>query len=233
MKAVALKIRRLFLAGLLVTLPLAITILVFKFAFETLDNFLGPIVTHLLRQAGLPIAENHQAPGIGVVSTFLLVLLLGLFTTNFIGRKLLRLGEWLLAQIPIIRSVYIGAKQIIDTIALSGNQSFSKVVMVEYPRRGIYCLAFITGRTRGEAQARTGKDLINIFLPTTPNPTSGFFLLVPSEDLVEMDMTVEDGIKMIVSGGLVTPPFPRETGAIRATNGDSLPDHTPTGDKTG
>ena len=195
------------MTGLLVSLPLIITIVVFKFAFAALDNFLGPLVTRLLISVGLPIGETFQIPGLGVVTTLLIVFLIGLFTRNFIGKRLWAFGEWIVHQIPVIRSVYTGVKQIIDTFAMGGSQNFSKVVLVEYPRHGIYCLAFITGDSKGEAPARVGRDLTNIFLPTTPNPTSGFFLLVPHEDLIELDMSVEEGIKMIVSGGLVTPDF--------------------------
>ncbi len=208
MKIVFLKIRRIFLAGLLVSLPLVITIVIFKFMFETLDSFLGPYVTQLLILMGVPIVKDFQLPGLGLITTVLILFLIGLFTTNFIGRKLLHIGEGLVAQIPVIRSVYTGAKQIIDTFASSGTKNFSKVVLVEYPRKGLFCLAFITGETTGEAPARIGEDLINIFLPTTPNPTSGFYLMVPRSDLIELNMTVEDGIKMLMSGGLVTPELP-------------------------
>lgn len=205
MKTIFHKIRRIFFAGLLVSLPLVITIIIFKFAFEALDNLLGPLITRLLTQLGGPIAQNFHVPGLGVIATLVIVFFIGLFTTNLLGRKMLKLGEWVVAQIPVIRSVYIGAKQIIDTIAAGGSANFSKVVLVEYPRKGLFCLAFITGETKGEAVERIGGDLVNIFLPTTPNPTSGFYLMVRREDLIELNMTVEDGIKMLMSGGLVTP----------------------------
>jgi len=210
MRTVFHKIRRIFLAGLLVSLPLVITIVVFKFAFETLDNLLGPLITRLLIELGVPIVQTFQVPGLGVIATLAIVFFIGLFTTNFVGRKTLKIGEWVVTQIPVIRSVYSGAKQIIDTIAAGGSSNFSKVALVEYPRKGLYCLAFITGETRGEAQKLVGDDLINIFLPTTPNPTSGFYLMAKREDLIEMDMTVEDGVKMLMSGGLVTPNGPQK-----------------------
>jgi len=211
------RIRKIFLTGLLVSLPLVITIVVFKFVFDTLDNFLGPLVTKLLIEAGAPIKPTFKLPGVGIVTTFMIVFLIGVFTRNWIGRRLWDLGERIVAQIPVIRSVYTGAKQVVETFATNSTRTFSKVVMLEYPRRGIYCLAFITGETKGEAQARTGEEVVNIFLPTTPNPTSGFLLLVPKKDLIVMDMSVEDGIKMIVSGGLVTPKF--EPGAKEITPG--------------
>jgi len=227
MKTIFHKIRRIFLAGLLVSLPLVITIVVFKFAFETLDNLLGPLITRLLIELGVPIVQNFQVPGLGVIATLAIVFFIGLFTTNFVGRKTLKLGEWVVTQIPVIRSVYSGAKQIINTIAAGGSSNFSKVVLVEYPRKGLYCLAFITGETRGEATKLIGDDLINIFLPTTPNPTSGFYLMARRKDLIEMDMTVEDGVKMLMSGGLVTPngPAKPESGQPEISN--------PTDEKTG
>lgn len=207
------KIRRVFITGLLVSLPLAITVFVFKFILDTLDNFLGPLATKGLLKVGAPIPVDFQIPGIGVVATIILVFTIGLITKNYLGRKLWGLGEMIVDWIPGIRSVYNGAKQIIDTFARSNTKAFSKVVMLEYPRKGIWCLAFITGKTEGEAQVKTDRELINIFLPTTPNPTSGFLLLVPKEDLIELSMTVEEGVKMIVSGGIVTPEYIPESAA--------------------
>jgi len=207
MKAVIAKIRRVFLAGLFVSLPLVVTVLLFKFVFEALDNFLGSAITIVLIKAGAPLPQDFIIPGIGVVATLTLVFLIGLFTTNWAGRKLWNIGEWVVGRIPVIRSVYTGAKQVIETFATNSEQAFSKVVMLEYPRKGIYCLAFVTGKTKGEIHLKTGSEFINIFLPTTPNPTSGFFLMIPQEDLIELDMSVEDGIKMIVSGGVVTPKY--------------------------
>ena len=207
MSAITGKLRRLFITGLLVSLPLAVTVVVFKFIFDSLDNFLGPIVTAGLLALKAPIPEDFHLPGLGVIVTILLVMMIGLFTRNYVGKKLWGIGEMIVDQIPGIRSVYYGAKQIIDTFATSNTKAFSKVVMLEYPRKGIWCLAFITGKTEGEARVRTNLDLVNIFLPTTPNPTSGFLLLVPKEDLIELDMTIEEGVKMIVSGGIVTPDY--------------------------
>lgn len=207
MKVVFGKIRRVFLAGLFVSLPLVVTVLLFKFVFEALDNFLGSAITIVLIKAGAPLPQDFIIPGIGVIATLTLVFLIGLFTTNWAGRKLWDIGEWVVGRIPVIRSVYTGAKQVIETFATNSEQAFSKVVMLEYPRKGIYCLAFVTGTTKGEIHVKTGNEFINIFLPTTPNPTSGFFLMIPQEDLIELDMSVEDGIKMIVSGGVVTPKY--------------------------
>ncbi len=207
MKPLSSRIRKVFLTGLFVSLPLVITIFFFKIVFVTLDNFLGPLVTQIIIQSGAPIPEDFHLPGIGVITTVALIFLIGLVTKNYLGKKLWGVGESLVTQIPLIRSVYIGAKQVIDTFVNSQETAFSKVVMLEYPRKGIYCLAFITGTSKGEVQEITGEELVNIFVPTTPNPTSGFFLMIPKEDIVELEMSVEDGIKMIVSGGVVTPNY--------------------------
>lgn len=205
MKAVTHSIRRIFLTGIIVSLPLVITIFVFKFVFETFDNLLGPLVTSIIRGMGAPIGPEYHLPGIGLVSTLALVFLIGLVSANYMGRRLWAYGEAMVTKIPIIRSVYAATKQVIDTFSTNSSNAFRKVVIIEYPRKGIYSLGFITGTTSGEARDRLGRDMVNVFIPTTPNPTSGFLLLVPQEDVVELEMAVEDGVKMIVSCGLVTP----------------------------
>jgi uncharacterized membrane protein len=212
-----MRIRRIFFTGLIVTLPLGVTIFVFKVIFETLDGLWGTWLTDGLRRVGVPLPEDIIIPGIGVIATLAIIFLVGLFTRNYLGRKLWEFGERIVAVIPGIRSVYNGAKQIIDTFASANTDAFSKVVMLEYPRKGVWCLAFITGRTEGEAQQRTERDLVNIFLPTTPNPTSGFLLLVPREDLIELSMSVEEGVKMIVSGGVVTPSYDPKVAQIKGS----------------
>ncbi|MDH5477031.1 MAG: DUF502 domain-containing protein [Nitrospinota bacterium] len=213
MKRVTHSIRRTFLAGLAVVIPIVVTILIFKLMFQTLDNFLGPLVTKALLLAGAPIPKTFEVPGLGIVSTILIVFMVGAVTKNYFGRKLLDLSEWMVDQIPIIRSVYTGAKQVMSAISTAGAQSFSKVVLIEFPRKGAFSLAFITGENFSEVQQRTKEDLVNVFLPTTPNPTTGYFMMIPRQDVIELDMSVEEGIKMLVSAGLVTPKFnPPEEG---------------------
>jgi uncharacterized membrane protein len=216
-------LRRTFLAGLFVWIPIVVTVLIFKIMFEWVDSLLGPLMTRALMAAGAPIGPDFHAPGLGIASTILIVLLTGVVTANYFGKKLLDLSEWAVSQIPILNSVYTGAKQVMDAFASAGSQSFSKVVLIQFPRKGIYSLAFVTGTGRGEVQDRTKENVVNVFLPTTPNPTSGFFLLIPREDLIELDMPVEDGIKMIISGGLVSPEYPPRTG------GPDKPSVTPEG----
>ncbi len=199
-------LRNLFFAGLLVTLPLVFTVFLLHFLFVSLDNLLGPGVAILLNKVGYNIDPAFRLPGLGIVALVLLVLLVGIFARNILGEKIVSLYESILVRIPFAKSIYVGAKQIVETFGKSMGDKFNKVVMIEYPRKGIYALAFTTSKSSGEVVRKTGKEMTNVFLPTTPNPTSGFFLLIPNEEIIDLDMSVEAGIKMIISGGLVTPP---------------------------
>jgi uncharacterized membrane protein len=205
MKSVTHRIRRTFITGLVISLPLVITIFILKFLFESFDNLLGPLVTSMIRSFGAPIGPDYKLPGIGLVSTVALIFLIGLVSAHYVGRRLWDWGEAVLTKIPIIRPVYVAAKQVIDTFSTNSSEAFRKVVVIEYPRRGMYTIGFITGPAYGEIKEKTGADLVNVFVPTTPNPTSGFLLLLPKAEVVELDIPVEDGVKMIVSCGLVTP----------------------------
>jgi uncharacterized membrane protein len=146
-----------------------------------------------------------HVPGIGVLMTVVGIFLVGMVATNFLGKKLVALGEWFLDWIPLLRTIYKSSKQFISTFFSKDADGFNKVVLVEFPRKGSYAVAFVTSKTKGEVQTKTGEDLINIFLPTTPNPTSGFYLAMPSADVISLDMTVEDAFKVIMSGGVITP----------------------------
>ena len=141
-----------------------------------------------------------------MLALLLMLLVVGFFAAGLIGRMVFRLGESLIDRVPVVRSVYGALKQIFETVFADSSSSFREVVLVEYPRRGLWAVGFITGRTKGEVRDRIDRDLVNVFLPTTPNPTSGFLLFVPREDLVHLDMSVEEGIKMVISAGIVTPP---------------------------
>jgi uncharacterized membrane protein len=148
---------------------------------------------------------GFNIPGLGIVLTVVIVLVTGIVVANLAGRKLVGVWEALLARIPLVRSVYSASKQVLETVFGAGGQSFRKVLMIEYPRRGLYTLAFQTGVGVGEVQDKTEQELITVFVPTTPNPTSGFVILVPRDEVLELDMSVEDGLKMIMSLGVVTP----------------------------
>jgi uncharacterized membrane protein len=154
--------------------------------------------------------------------------LIGFVTANFLGRTLLGFGERFVDRMPVVRSIYGALKQIFETVLAQSSTSFREVVLVEYPRKGVWALAFVTSTTRGEVQNLVEDEVVNVFLPTTPNPTSGFLLFVPRRDLVVLHMTVEEGIKMVISGGLVTPEDPRSKAdqgqpviAHRADDGES------------
>ncbi|CAI2717501.1 DUF502 domain-containing protein [Nitrospina watsonii] len=201
------RLRNIFITGLLVTVPIAFTVFILNFLFKTLDNWLSPMFTKLLIFAGAPIPPDFRLPGLGVIMTLLFIFLIGVFTKNIFGAKLVQVWETIVEKIPVVRSIYTGAKQVVTTIAQTDTKAFSKVVMVEFPRRGIYSLGFVTNETRGEVQALTDEDLINVFVPTTPNPTSGFLVFVPKEDVTVLSMTVEEGLKFIISCGIVTPPY--------------------------
>ncbi|MEE8563923.1 MAG: DUF502 domain-containing protein, partial [Alphaproteobacteria bacterium] len=144
-------------------------------------------------------------PGLGLIIVLIGLVLIGALTANLLGRTFLRIFERVLERMPIIRGIHATFKQVFETILSHQSDAFRQVVLVEYPRRGIWALGFLTGETLGEVQNLTAEKVLNIFLPTTPNPTSGFLLFLPEDDVVVLDMTVEEGIKMVMSGGIVTP----------------------------
>jgi uncharacterized membrane protein len=194
-------LRRYLIAGLLVWIPLGITVLVVRLLINWLDGSLM-----LLPDAYRP--ENligFAIPGLGVVISLLVLLLTGLLVANFFGRRLIAVWERMLSGIPLVRSVYSGAKQLAETMFSETGQSFRKVVLVEFPRPGLWTIAFLTGTDQGEAQRRTGRDVINVYVPTTPNPTGGYFVMVPRTDVIELEMSVDEGLKMLMSMGAVVP----------------------------
>ena len=194
-------LRRYLVAGLLVWVPIGVTLLIIKFLVDLMDR------TLLLLPASLQPANllGFRIPGLGIVLTVVVVLVTGMVVTNLFGRQLIRLGERVLARIPVVRSIYSSVKQLTESLFSSGGKSFRKVVLVEYPRRGMWSLAFQTGNGAGEISRKTGKEIVNIFIPTTPNPTSGFFLMVPRDEVIELDMSVDQGLKMLLSVGVVVP----------------------------
>ena len=200
------RLRNYFLTGIVVTGPIMITVWL---ALQVI-NLIDGTVTNLLPDRYSP--ENFfplGIPGVGVLILLVGMTVIGFFTANLLGRSLIRFGERLVDRMPVIRSIYGALKQIFETVLAQSSTSFREVVMVEYPRRGLWALAFVTSETKGEVQNLLTDDVVNIFLPTTPNPTSGFLLFVPRATLIPLHMTVEEGIKLVISGGLVTPPDPR------------------------
>jgi uncharacterized membrane protein len=196
-----LHLRRYFVAGLLVWLPIGVTLLVFSLLFDLMDRLLL-----LLPSAYRPEELlGFRIPGLGVILAAVVLLATGLLAANLLGRRLVKIYESLLGRIPLVRSVYSGAKHFAEVVLSDSNASFKKVLLIEYPSRGLYSIAFQTSENAAEVQARTGDEIVTVFLPTTPNPTSGFILFVPRRAVVELEMPVEDALKMIISLGVVVP----------------------------
>ena len=198
------RLRNVFLTGFLVTLPIALTVFILNFLFKSLDA-LSPIFTHWLILLGAPLPEGYRIPFLGVIATFIIVFFIGALTTNIFGKKILQFWEGVVERIPFVRRIYKGTKQVVASFATMDTKSFTKVVLIEFPRKGAHAIAFVTGKTRGELQRVTSDNHINIFIPTTPNPTSGFVIFTDPSEVIELDMTIEEGIKYVISGGIVTP----------------------------
>ncbi len=197
------RIRNYFLTGIVVAAPIGLTIWITRWFIDLIDTWFTPLIPNRYQPDNyLPF----DIPGLGLLIAFVLLTLLGALTANFFGRAVLNFGERLVDRMPVVRSIYGAFKQIFETVISQSNASFREVGLIEYPRQGIYCIVFITTQTKGEIVDRTGHDLISVFLPTTPNPTSGFLLFVPRADVQILDMTIEEGAKLIISAGLVEPP---------------------------
>jgi uncharacterized membrane protein len=195
---------RYLVAGVLTFAPIGITVWAIAWIIQWLDSLLLPRVLRLV----FPGSETPpNLPFVGAIFTLLVILLFGVVARHLFGREIVRLWERLLSRVPVARNIYAAVKQLLDAIFLTGSQqsNFRRVVLVEYPRKGVYALAFTTGPARGPAASAAAPDLVNLFVPTTPNPTSGFYLLVPEEDLTPLDITVEEAFKLVMSAGMVAP----------------------------
>ncbi|WP_018872137.1 DUF502 domain-containing protein [Thioalkalivibrio sp. ALJ16] len=194
-------LRRYLIAGLLVWLPLIVTGFIIKLLVDLLD-----FTILLLPPGWRPEALlGFSIPGMGIVVAIVVVFVTGVIVANIVGRKLVALGESIVHRIPLVSSIYGAVKKVTETVLADGGQAFRKVMLIEYPRRGLWSIGFMTGVGTGEVQERTEHEVITVFVPTTPNPTSGFVLMVPREEAIELDMTVEDGLKFVMSMGVVTP----------------------------
>ena len=195
------RVRSWLVAGLLVWLPVLATILVIRLIIDIMDNTLLLLPPPWRPEALFGI----YIPGLGLILAIVVLLGTGMLLTNFFGRRLVEWSESVLNRIPLVRSVYSGAKKVAETLLMPTGKSFRKVLLVEYPRKGVWCIGFQTSTDLGEVQHRTGKQVICVFIPTTPNPTSGFIVMVPEEDAVELDMTVDEAVRMVMSLGVVVP----------------------------
>jgi uncharacterized membrane protein len=189
-------LRKYFLTGIIVLLPIILTVYLLYFFFSTLDNLLSGF---------LRITLGYPLPGFGIILAILVVILVGMFATNVIGNKLILFIQTFLNRIPLVKTIYGAIKQIVDAFSINKNNIFQRVVLLEYPRKGLFAIGFITGECSGEIQVKTKEEVINVFVPTTPNPTSGMLLLVPKKNIILLEMSVEDGLKLIISGGIVIP----------------------------
>jgi len=197
------RLRAYFMAGVLITEPISITVYLGWLFISFVDSKVTPLI---------PVKYNPESylpygiPGLGVLVVIVGMILIGALTAGFVGRFFQRVWERIMDKVPVLRGVYKALKQGLETVLAQQSNAFREAVLVEYPRRGMWVIAFITGNTQGEVQAITADDVINLFVPTTPNPTSGFLIFVPKDDIVKLSMSVEEAMKMVISGGIVTPP---------------------------
>lgn len=207
-------LRRSLVAGLLFWAPLLASVWVVRTLVATMDRSLV-----LLPPAWRPEALlGFPLPGLGLVLALLVLLVTGIVVANILGRRLVALGEAVVHRIPLVRSIYSAVKQLLETFLSTDSKSFRRVLLIEYPRKGLWTLAFQSGEAKGELQQKTERRVLTLFVPTAPNPTSGFVLLVPAEEVVELDMSVEEGLRMIISLGSVAP-TPRAAAAGPAGGG--------------
>ena len=197
------RLRRYLVAGILVWAPLAVTWFLLKIGVGLMDKTLAIIPARYQPDELLGV----HIPGLGVILTVLVLLVTGVLAANFVGRAFVGGWESLMDRIPVVRAIYSAAKNFAEMVFSDSSQSFKKVLLIQYPRKGLFSLAFQTSSQLGEVQGRTGEEVVCCFLPTTPNPTSGFIIIVPRKDIIELDMEVDEALKMIISLGVVVPPW--------------------------
>ncbi len=198
MKTLRASLKRYFLTGLLVITPIWGTVLILKTLFVTVDGILGNMLAKV-------VTKEYYVPGLGILTLFILILTTGILATNFIGGRIVRLWEELLHRVPVVRGIYATLKSMMDILSFKEREKYNRVVLIQFPKNGHYCFAFVTGVTHGEIQEISPEPLLNVYVPTSPNPTSGYFLLVPEKEVIALDITVEEAMKLIVSGGLYSP----------------------------
>jgi uncharacterized membrane protein len=193
--------KKYFITGLLIWIPLAITLWVLKLVVDVLDQSLPLLPAQLHTENWL----GFHVPGLGAILTLLIVLATGIFATNFFGAQLVRLWHEVLHRIPVVNSIYSSVKQISDTLFSSSGQAFRKALLVQWPHQGMWTIGFLTGTPGGDVRRHIPEDCVSVYVPTTPNPTGGYFVIVPRKDVVELDMSVDEALKYIISMGVVPP----------------------------
>ena len=208
MKSFRASLKRYFLTGLLVITPIWGTVLILKTLFVTVDGILGNALSRFF----LPEA---YIPGLGIVTLVLLILITGLLAANLLGGQIVKAWEQLLHRVPVVRGIYSTLKSMMDILSFTERDKYNRVVLIQFPKEGDYCFAFVTGMMRGEVQTLSPSPLLNVYVPTSPNPTSGYFLLVPESEVVPLDISVEEAMKLIVSGGLYSPAKPVQIAGVK------------------
>ena len=210
-KTMFARIRSWFLTGLLVTAPVLLTIYITWLFVDIIDGWVADILPPVYRDT---IYSN--IPGVGLVIGGISITIIGAIAAGFFGRWLIGVGEKLLNRMPVVGTIYGASKQILETVLASQSDAFREVVLVEYPRKNLWVIGFVTGTTKGEVQSQIVDETVNVFVPTTPNPTSGFLLFCPRDELRYLEMSVEDAVKLVVSGGIVTPPHGGEKAQVKS-----------------
>lgn len=190
-------LRTWLIAGLLVVMPLSVTVIILLALFRFLDNLLGPSFTLML---------GTEVPGLGIMAGVVLILVVGAMASNIVGRRVVEGFDWLMMRIPFARTIYSATKQLSDVLFQANRMALKQAVLIEWPRKGLYTVGFVTGEIHGQIEDIAGDRVINVFIMTTPNPTTGFLCLVPASQVILLDMSIEDALKLVVSGGLVAPP---------------------------
>jgi uncharacterized membrane protein len=199
-------VRKYFITGLLIWVPLVITLWVLNLIVSTMDSTLLLLPESLQPKTWL----GFNIPGLGVVLTLLVLFLSGVFAANIIGQRLVHFGESVLARIPVVKTIYNSVKQVSDTLFSTQGQAFRKALLVHFPHTEAWTVAFLTGAPSGEVAERLGGDCISVYVPTTPNPTSGYFLIVPRADVIELELSVDEALKYVISMGVASPAAPRK-----------------------
>ena len=205
MQVVRGTIKKNMIAGLLVTVPVAFTYIILEFVITRVDGLMVPIVSKIIGEKGMEIFKAYSVPGMGFLLLVLFIFFIGLIATNFFGKKMFEVGELVLHKIPLVRVIYTTIKKVVDMISQSRTPTFEKMVLVTYPRSPLKTIGIVACDTRGMVLKMIGKRSVNVFVPTSPNPTTGFIIHVPIEDVNFLEMTVEEGFKMIISFGVVAP----------------------------
>jgi len=193
------------IAGLLVTIPAGLTYMILSFVITRVDRTMAPVIKGIFGPQGLQLMEEANIPGMGFLLLALFIIGVGLFGTNFIGKKIVVMGENFLHKIPVVRVIYTSIKKVVDTLSLTETASFQKMVLITYPREPLKTLGIVCCDTPNGIEDAAGEKMLNVFVPTSPNPTTGFLFMIPEKDAIPMEMSVEEGLKMIISFGMTSP----------------------------